>query len=127
MKNFDRTHDLQACSTVRQSNVPPCVHLVSSTDHKILRRAVFPTSLLPRPSWVQISSAPYCQTVSTYVSPPSVKDRVSHPYKTTGKIIIISFMAPRNALGTLCTSYGDKICIRWKINLGTSVQTKTTV
>jgi hypothetical protein len=35
-----------------------------------------------------IPSAPYSQTPSAYV-PPSVSDKVSHPYKTAGKIIVL--------------------------------------
>jgi hypothetical protein len=64
-----------------------------SAGHTAPEYVYFPTPLLPRPSWTQIfSSAPYSRTPSAYVSPLIVRDHVSRPYKTRGKIIFLSYI-----------------------------------
>jgi hypothetical protein len=66
------------------SILSPQEHLASSTDHSVPLHVVISTSLLLRSSWAQISfSAPYSWKTSTYVT-----DHVSHPYKTTGRVIV---------------------------------------
>jgi len=63
--------------------------MLSPTDLEAPHCAVFSIPLLPAPSQAQIfSSAPYSKTPSAYI-PPSKKDQVSNPYKTTGKIKLL--------------------------------------
>jgi hypothetical protein len=65
---------------------------VRSTDHQSPQFAV-PSSPMWHPSKAQISfSAPCSQTPSACV-PPSVY-QVSHPYKITGKIIVLNIWIP---------------------------------
>ena len=71
------------------SILSPKQYLVSSTNRKAPRYVVFSTPVLSRPSQAQIlTSTPYSQTPSAYVH-PSVSDQVSHPYRTTGNIIVL--------------------------------------
>ena len=70
----------------------PYQYLVRNTDHGDSHYAVFPTLLLPRPSEGQTTSSAsytYFQTHFILRSFLNMGDRVSHPYKTTGKIIVL--------------------------------------
>jgi hypothetical protein len=50
---------------------------------------------LPHPSWVQIfSSAAHSQTPSVHVLQLNVRDQVSHPHKTTGKVMAFVYFGP---------------------------------
>jgi hypothetical protein len=66
----------------------PEQYLVKSTNHLAHHYVVFSAHMLPRPSWDQIFClVPYSHTLSLRSS-INVSDHVSHPYKTTGKIIV---------------------------------------
>jgi hypothetical protein len=68
----------------------PELYLVRRTEHKAPHYAVFPTYLLPHPSRAQnnILSTIFSKTLSLHSS-LNVSNQVSHPYKTTGKIIVL--------------------------------------
>ena len=57
-------------------------YLARNTEHRAPCYVVFSTPLMPRPSYAQISSAPYYRKSSLNVS-----DQVWHPYKTAGRIV----------------------------------------
>jgi hypothetical protein len=60
-----------------------------STDHKAPRYVVFPNPLLPSPSQAQIFfSTLFLNTVSLHSS-LNVRDEISRPYNTTGKITVL--------------------------------------
>jgi hypothetical protein len=71
------------------SILSPAQCWVRSTDHEALHYEVFSSRLLSCPSEAQIfSSTPYSQTPSLRSS-LNVSDKVSHPYRTTGKIMVL--------------------------------------
>ena len=57
-------------------------------DHKVSHYVIFPTPPLPHPSWAKY--LPY-HPIPKHPQPMflTVGDQVSHPYKTTGKIIVL--------------------------------------
>jgi hypothetical protein len=65
-------------------------YLVRSTEHKARRYAVFSIPLLPRPFLGPniLLSTLFSKTLSRHSS-LNISDQVSHPYKTTGKIIVL--------------------------------------
>jgi len=63
---------------------------VRSTKHKAPRYVIFSTLLLPRPSWgpnIFLSTLSLNNFNRCYFL--NVIDQISHPYKTTGKFIIL--------------------------------------
>lgn len=65
---------------------PPPKYKVRSTYHESFHYRVYCIFLFLHPSLAQMSSStPYCQTRMFL---PQCKDQVSHPYKTTGKILV---------------------------------------
>jgi hypothetical protein len=74
---------------------PPLLHYSNNTwwrvqNHEAVRYAVFSILLSPHLSSVQTSSsAPCFQTPPHLSSSLKVRDQVSHPYRTTGKIIVL--------------------------------------
>jgi hypothetical protein len=79
-----------------------------STVHEATQYEVFSTPLLPIPSYAQMFSlnTQFSNTLSLRSS-LNVGDQVSHPYKTTGKIIVL-FLILKIKIHSLFTVY-DKL------------------
>jgi len=63
--------------------------LVRSTYHLALPNVVFPTFVSPRPSGPNILLNTLFSNTPSLRSSLSVSDQVSHPYKTTGNILVL--------------------------------------
>jgi hypothetical protein len=72
------------------------LYLAKSTNDEALHYVVFSILLSPHLSSVQISSsAPRFQPPSPSLwSSLNVRDQVSHPYRTTGKIVVLCGLLP---------------------------------
>jgi hypothetical protein len=62
------------------------------TSYDAPHYAIFSSTLLLPPSWVQIFSSPPCSKTFNLHSSLTVRDQVSHPYKTRGKIIVLHIL-----------------------------------
>jgi hypothetical protein len=98
---------IQTPSFLQLSPPKPCMHLTMRATYPaciilldLITRIIFGEEytslssslcsflLLPRPSWDQIFSSAPCSYTLSLCSSLNVSNQVSHPYKTTGKIIV---------------------------------------
>ena len=88
-KCLQRGTDWTSQPTSFFSILSPAQYWVSSTNHLTTSYAVSSIPPLPRPSSVQIFSSTPCSQTLSFLSSRNVSDQFSHPYKTTGKIIVL--------------------------------------
>ena len=71
------------------SILSPAQYWVRSTNHLAPRYAISSIPPLPRPSCTNILLNTMFSNTLSFLSSRNVNDQVSHPYKTTGKIIVL--------------------------------------